>query len=471
MSSVYATEPATSGRVVFDTTHGPLEIQLWCRECPTTTKLFLQLCLDGFYDNMLFHRIVPKFLIQTGAMRIPNIDIDGQKLEAYRLNVKADYALERRKYELHSRLKFGHRGQVAMALGVTDDADAELQPQFLITLDEASFLDGKHILFGTVAGPTFFNAARIGEVDVEDNQPTDLEHAPRVRSVRIVDNPVHVDIFPQVIIPWRLAMVDKIKKRKRKGKLNINVLSFGDEIDDTVAVVGIRSSHDVGESQKLSKKLDPVVQETLQQSAMKEMTRAPTTNIETHDSGKEEVRFPPAKDAPAPSPVPPLSLPRKPHDEGLTMIKPAAEKVSLVEERRSKYFKGPKNKREREDDTMTKLFAFQNKVKDKISARKSAGSKKRDDSLASRMARRAADEQKKADGVSETETYHGQILESDDEGQAGKEWLQTKFKCRRHMDHGNLEAVVGGDGRKMDDYEVVDERSSNGHRKHHAKHR
>jgi peptidyl-prolyl cis-trans isomerase SDCCAG10 len=61
MSSVYATEPASSGKVLFETTHGPLEIQLWCRECPTITKLFLQLCMDGFYDGMIFHRIVPDF--------------------------------------------------------------------------------------------------------------------------------------------------------------------------------------------------------------------------------------------------------------------------------------------------------------------------------------------------------------------------------------------------------------------------
>ncbi|EEC51413.1 predicted protein, partial [Phaeodactylum tricornutum CCAP 1055/1] len=157
MSSVYATEPATSGRVIFETTHGPLEIQLWCNECPETTRFFLQLCIDGFFDDMLFHRIVPGFLIQTGAMR---------QSEA----VHADYALERRKYELHSRLRFNHRGQVAMALNLDDDHDrnnGDLQPQFFVTLDEAPYLDGKHVLFGTISGPTIFNAIRIGGVEVD----------------------------------------------------------------------------------------------------------------------------------------------------------------------------------------------------------------------------------------------------------------------------------------------------------------
>uniref|UniRef100_A0A7S4AJQ9 PPIase cyclophilin-type domain-containing protein n=1 Tax=Pseudo-nitzschia australis TaxID=44445 RepID=A0A7S4AJQ9_9STRA len=66
MSQVYATEPQTSGLVVLETTAGPLSIHLWCKECPHTVRYFLQLCIDGFYDNLVFHRVVPNFLIQTG---------------------------------------------------------------------------------------------------------------------------------------------------------------------------------------------------------------------------------------------------------------------------------------------------------------------------------------------------------------------------------------------------------------------
>eukprot|EP00573_Skeletonema_grethae_P010318 CAMPEP_0201695726 /NCGR_PEP_ID=MMETSP0578-20130828/7589_1 /ASSEMBLY_ACC=CAM_ASM_000663 /TAXON_ID=267565 /ORGANISM="Skeletonema grethea, Strain CCMP 1804" /LENGTH=108 /DNA_ID=CAMNT_0048181613 /DNA_START=41 /DNA_END=364 /DNA_ORIENTATION=- len=69
MSQVYSTEPATTGHVVFETTHGPIDVNLWCKECPTTTRTFLQLCLDGYYDGMIFHRILSDFLIQTGLTR------------------------------------------------------------------------------------------------------------------------------------------------------------------------------------------------------------------------------------------------------------------------------------------------------------------------------------------------------------------------------------------------------------------
>jgi peptidyl-prolyl cis-trans isomerase SDCCAG10 len=55
MSQVYSTEPSPTGRVIFDTTHGPIDIKLFCKECPTTTRSFLQLCIDGYYDDMIFH--------------------------------------------------------------------------------------------------------------------------------------------------------------------------------------------------------------------------------------------------------------------------------------------------------------------------------------------------------------------------------------------------------------------------------
>ena len=115
--------------------------------------MFLQLCLDGFYDGMLVHRIVPGFLLQTGAIRQnekKNLDIS-----EYLETVGASGAMERRRFELQSRIRFSHRGQVSMALKVDeDDPDHALQPQFFITLDEAPYLDGKHVVFGLGIGET-----------------------------------------------------------------------------------------------------------------------------------------------------------------------------------------------------------------------------------------------------------------------------------------------------------------------------
>ena len=66
MSNVYTQEPPTSGKVILNTNHGDLEIELWTKETPRTCRNFIQLCLEGFYDNTVFHRIIRSFMVQGG---------------------------------------------------------------------------------------------------------------------------------------------------------------------------------------------------------------------------------------------------------------------------------------------------------------------------------------------------------------------------------------------------------------------
>ena len=66
MSSVYVLEPPTKGKVVVQTTAGPIDIELWAKEAPKATRNFVQLCLEGYYDGTLFHRVIKSFLIQGG---------------------------------------------------------------------------------------------------------------------------------------------------------------------------------------------------------------------------------------------------------------------------------------------------------------------------------------------------------------------------------------------------------------------
>lgn len=66
MSSVYVLEPPTKGKVVLQTTAGPLDIELWPREAPKAVRNFVQLCLEGYYDRTNFHRIIKGFLVQGG---------------------------------------------------------------------------------------------------------------------------------------------------------------------------------------------------------------------------------------------------------------------------------------------------------------------------------------------------------------------------------------------------------------------
>ena len=106
-------------------------------------------------------------------------------------------SLDKKKLELSPRIRFNHRSQVALALpldsGVSSGGAfcgefASLACQFFISLDEAPFLNTKHVIFGTVTGATIFNAIRIGKTDTTDSDsgmPADLENAPIIKSVKI----------------------------------------------------------------------------------------------------------------------------------------------------------------------------------------------------------------------------------------------------------------------------------------------
>lgn len=451
MSNVYATEPATSARVIVETTHGPLDIKLWCRECPATTRLFLQLCLDGFYDGMLFHRIVPSLLIQTGALR------SGAKnavdMTQYRQEISAEEALERRQYELNPRIRFNHRGQVAMALEVDSTTDAkDMQPQFFITTEAAPYLDRKHVVFGTLGAgsPTVFNAIRICGVAVNEatNQPVELEHAPRIVSTKIMDNEIHTDLLPRPSVPWRpttAAETKAKKKKKRKGKFDTNVLSFGDEVEDFVPIV--KRTKAAKKDDEPSKVYDGDQQQHRAPSLV-ERERA----YEDEPLGKQVAEMPgePRQVHMEHVYQQPSTHPKRIEDE--SGVEP---QISAIELRRARFANRKKTKEEREEETLQKLMKFRGKLKENVleSTADQTDSHGVDNSLAARMARRAENERMVSIPKSEhIETYRGQILHSsDNEEEGSNDWLKTRFQCRRHMDH-----TAGQNDN--DDYEVVDER-------------
>ena len=48
------------------TTVGEIEIELWSKECPKTCRNFVQLCMEGYYNGTIFHRVVKDFIAQGG---------------------------------------------------------------------------------------------------------------------------------------------------------------------------------------------------------------------------------------------------------------------------------------------------------------------------------------------------------------------------------------------------------------------
>jgi peptidyl-prolyl cis-trans isomerase SDCCAG10 len=127
-------QPATSGKVVLKTTVGDIDVELWPKEAPIACRNFVQLCMEGYYDNCIFHRIIRKVCAQTGD---PTGSGDGGE-SAYGSPFDS---------EPHSRLRFMHRGLVAMA-GTGKESNGS---QFFFTLAETRWLDGKHTIFGKVS--------------------------------------------------------------------------------------------------------------------------------------------------------------------------------------------------------------------------------------------------------------------------------------------------------------------------------
>ncbi|CAN8229612.1 unnamed protein product [Cochlearia groenlandica] len=240
MSTVYVLEPPTKGKVIVNTTHGPIDVELWPKEAPKSVRNFVQLCLEGYFDNTIFHRVIPGFLAQGG-----DPTGSGTGGESVYGSVFGD--------EFHSRLRFNHRGIVAMANESLPNSNGS---QFFFTLDKCDWLDKMHTIFGKVTGDSIFNLLRLGEVDTsKDDRP--LDPAPRILSVEVLWNPFE-DIVPRVLSKTSQEPVAENKEPQKKPVKKLNLLSFGEEAEEEekeLAVVKqkIKSSHDVLDDPRLLK--------------------------------------------------------------------------------------------------------------------------------------------------------------------------------------------------------------------------
>ena len=208
MSSVYHTEPPTKGKVVFQTSVGPIDVELWSKEAPKACRNFIQLALEGYYDRTTFHRVIPGFMAQGGD---PTGTGEGGD------SVWGKYFRD----EVNARIRFNHRGQLAMANENRPDTN---RAQFFFTLDACEWLNGKHTIFGTVAGDTVFNLLRMGEVETDDNdRPVD---GITLKTVEVLLNPFD-DVVPR--ISQKEVVEVAPTKPKPKGTKNLTLLSFGEE--------------------------------------------------------------------------------------------------------------------------------------------------------------------------------------------------------------------------------------------------
>ncbi|XP_059031070.1 spliceosome-associated protein CWC27 homolog [Mustela lutreola] len=213
MSNIYIQEPPTNGKVLLKTTAGDIDIELWSKEAPKACRNFIQLCLEAYYDNTIFHRVVPGFIVQGGDPT--GTGTGGESIYG------APF-----KDEFHSRLRFNRRGLVAMANAGPHDNGS----QFFFTLGRADELNNKHTIFGKVTGDTVYNMLRLTEVDVDEDERPRNPH--RIRSCEVLFNPFD-DIIPREIKkPKKEKPEEEVKKLKPKGTKNFSLLSFGEEAEE-----------------------------------------------------------------------------------------------------------------------------------------------------------------------------------------------------------------------------------------------
>ncbi|XP_027880444.1 spliceosome-associated protein CWC27 homolog [Xiphophorus couchianus] len=218
MSNIYIQEPPTSGKVLLKTTAGEIDIELWSKEAPKACRNFVQLCMEGYYDGTIFHRVVPDFIIQGGDPT--GTGTGGESIYGRPF-----------KDEFHSRLRFIRRGLVAMANAGQHDNGS----QFFFTLARADELNNKHTIFGKVTGDTIYNLLRLAEVECDANERPLKPH--KIRTAEVLHSPFD-DITPRETKKSRKEKEkEEVKKSQSKATKNFNLLSFGEEAEEDEEMV------------------------------------------------------------------------------------------------------------------------------------------------------------------------------------------------------------------------------------------
>ena len=133
------------------TTAGPIELELFDEDAPKTVENFRKLASDGFYDGIIFHRIIRDFMIQGGCPQGTGTGGPGYTFED----------------------EFNDNKVVRGALAMANSGPSTNGSQFfIVTTDAAPWLDGKHTVFGQVA-------SGMETVDAIEGMPTGRNDRPK----------------------------------------------------------------------------------------------------------------------------------------------------------------------------------------------------------------------------------------------------------------------------------------------------
>ncbi|MEA2448740.1 MAG: peptidyl-prolyl cis-trans isomerase [Thermoleophilaceae bacterium] len=138
---------------VMHTNRGTIEIELFDDDAPKTVENFRKLVGDGFYDGVIFHRVIKDFMVQGGDPTGTGTGGPGYTFED----------------EINDNKVV--RGALAMANAGPNTNGSQF---FIVTTGAAPWLDGKHTVFGTVtSGMETVDAIEASDTDGRDRPRED----------------------------------------------------------------------------------------------------------------------------------------------------------------------------------------------------------------------------------------------------------------------------------------------------------
>jgi len=151
--------------VILETSMGDIQLELYWNHAPKTCKNFAELTRRGYYNGVVFHRIVADFMAQTGDPT--GTGRGGTSIYGHRFED-----------EIHPELRFTGAGILAMANSGPNTNGS----QFFLTLSPTPYLDNKHTIFGRVnSGMRVLQRVGAVATDSQDRPKEDVKiHKARV---------------------------------------------------------------------------------------------------------------------------------------------------------------------------------------------------------------------------------------------------------------------------------------------------
>ena len=142
---------------LFETSMGNFKTELYIDKAPLTVGNFMKLVDKGFYNGLIFHRVIPNFMIQTGCPHGTGYGGPGYTIQD----------------EFHPSLKHDTKGILSMANTGRPHTGGS---QFFITVAPTPWLDGKHTIFGKVIeGMDVIEKISKVQTDRQDKPLTDVK--------------------------------------------------------------------------------------------------------------------------------------------------------------------------------------------------------------------------------------------------------------------------------------------------------